>query len=203
MRTPKLRAIAVVAGFTGVSLLVAGTASAMVSGHVDMPIASAVQLQQEDPTSQTPPVPAQVDPAAPVEVGSGAIKCDEDGHCASLIKVETKKADPVPQSPRAAAPTARHHSGNQADSPASDEQAPTTDDSSQAPSFTGRTSDSEDESRTPSDQNSRDRAPFGWDFDRWVLESWHDDWQERWHDGLSEDWRPGSWNRDDWRNRGR
>lgn len=88
MNRPSFRTIAVAAGFLGVSFVVAGTASAMVGPPADAPVASAVELSQEDPASVTAPVEAgdaatdtDVVLPAPVEVGSAALKCSDQGVC--------------------------------------------------------------------------------------------------------------------------
>ncbi|MFN3865661.1 MAG: hypothetical protein ACK4MD_02985 [Demequina sp.] len=88
MNRPSLRTLAVVAGFLGVSMVVAGTASAMVGAPADAPIATAVELHQKDPGSVTPPIEADgsiaaphADAPPPVEVGPAAIECSEAGVC--------------------------------------------------------------------------------------------------------------------------
>ncbi|MFW7414597.1 hypothetical protein [Demequina sp. SO4-18] len=112
MIRPSFRALAVAAGFLGVSLIVAGTASAMAGAPTTNPVASAVQLNQEDPASVTPAVeagtsgsepPAEV--TAPVEVAPTAIECSDAGVCggaraaAAPAPVETTDArapEPAP-----------------------------------------------------------------------------------------------------------
>lgn len=217
MRTPKLRSVAVIAGFAGVSMVVAGTASAMVSSQDDTPIATAVQLQQADPTSQTAPVPARTQLATPVEVGSGAIKCDDDGTCASRIKVKTNTAD----QPRPAAtqpePAPRDNATNQP-APVVDP-APPTDPEPE-------TADQQDK-REPTQDNSPsvDPAPDGddgatgpgrwrfddwtpghwerdWDFDDWEPDwgnQWRHGWDGRWRDGLANNWDSGDVFPQSWR----
>lgn len=88
MYRPTFRSIAVAAGFLGISMIVAGTASAMADSPADAPFASAVELRQEDPSSITPAVEAGgeasatvADVPAPIEVGSAAIECSDDGVC--------------------------------------------------------------------------------------------------------------------------
>ncbi|MFW2512929.1 hypothetical protein ACNI3K_04060 [Demequina sp. SO4-13] len=88
-----LRTLAVAAGFLGVSVIVAGTASAMAGAPDTAPVATAVELHQEDPASVTPAVVAAVASAepsdetvtavevGPVEVGPGAIECSDEGVC--------------------------------------------------------------------------------------------------------------------------
>lgn len=88
MPSPRYRSAAVAAGFFAVSLLVAGTASAMVATPRQAPIATAVELQQEDPKSETAPVSTPVSTSPPKEVGLSAIKCDPEAGCIPLITVE-------------------------------------------------------------------------------------------------------------------
>lgn len=88
MSRPSLRAVAVATGFLAVSVVVAGTAAAMVATPDDAPVASAIELAQEDPQSRTPVVHADdsasdspAEEAAPIEVGAPAIRCTDDGVC--------------------------------------------------------------------------------------------------------------------------
>lgn len=199
MRTPKLRAVAVIAGFAGISVLVAGTASAMVASHLDAPIASAVQLHQEDPTSQTPPVPAAVEPGTPVEVGSGAIKCDADGNCASQIKIEANDPAPEPvtadRTPTKPGPTAHKKDGpgpKQSDpnvNPRKGETAVKPD----SPRDRGKKADGHRHDR----RNLDEWAPDNWDNGR------DDTWHQRWQDDLGDGWGShrdrSQWNTGDWR----
>lgn len=195
MRTPKLRAVAVVAGFAGVSLLVAGTASAMVAGQADMPIASAVQLQQEDPTSQTAPVPAQVSAAAPIEVGSGAIKCDADGNCASRITVEARATEPISETAPASVDRKPVETGPTATNKKGSGTTKAGGDSANKPEVHG-------EPRKDAGERDSDRGKFdergleiwdnGWD------DSWRDGWSDRLREGFGKDWNRSQWNASDW-----
>ena len=212
MRTPKLRSVTVVAGFMGLSMLVAGTASAMITGQVDAPVATAVVLQQEDPASQTAPVPAEVTPSTPVEVGTDAIECDENGMCASLIKVEAN----APHPPLASASDPTDHAPEQASDSAADS-APTSPDSADATADTD-TSDPDDPAepdrdttkRDTPDRDTTDRGPaadpddvYRPDFGDWNPEWWADDWEfdlpdgwdDNWHHDWHHDWRD-NWGHD-------
>lgn len=85
MHFPRLRTAAVAAGFFAVGLLVAGTASAMVASPPPTAIATAVELHQKDPKSETAPVSARVLPRVPLEIGSPVIKCDPNNGCVSHV----------------------------------------------------------------------------------------------------------------------
>ena len=199
MRTRKLRAAAVVAGFAGVGILVAGTASAMIPNRIDAPIATAVQLQQEDPTSQTAPVPATAEPGVPVEVGSGAIKCDADGNCAPRIKIEANAKDPAPVTPdREQVKTAPPTNKKQGLARPNPDAGTTTSESEPA---TAPNAPAEQ------DKDANDRRPDKWSFDEWAPENWDGNWDEmwrhRWEDGFHEQWGnswdQNQWNTGDWR----
>lgn len=188
-----------VAGFAGVSLLVAGTASAMVAGQIDGPIAFAVQLQQEDPTSQTAPVPAQVTAAEPIEVGSGAIKCDADGNCASRIKVEANATATSPSAadrePVETGPTASNTSGSEPHSPNPGAPASDTDSAERTQADGKPNSDAQADTDDP------------WNFDKQNPKTWDSGWDDRWREGWEDrlrkgfvpDWDRSPWNASDWR----
>ncbi len=141
--SPRYRSATVAASFVAVSLLVAGAASAVVAKPNQTPIAMAVQLQQEDPTSQTAPVAASVFTNVPTEVGSSAIKCDPDEGCAALITVTPHRpplaADAVVEANAAVSP---ERGSSTHDGPSASDRAP----KAQRPSTQGP---------RPSSQNSR------------------------------------------------
>ncbi|WP_084105120.1 hypothetical protein [Demequina sp. NBRC 110056] len=75
MSAPSIRTVAVAAGFLGVSMIVAGAATAMTVDTPDEPIANAVTV--ETPAADV----AAAVPAEPVEVGLEPIECTDDGSC--------------------------------------------------------------------------------------------------------------------------
>ncbi|WP_159448748.1 hypothetical protein [Demequina sp. NBRC 110053] len=75
MPRPSLRTIAVAAGLLGVTMIVAGTATAMTQAEPDVPIAKAVTVDALD----TPVAAAAA--AQPVEVGLEPIRCSDEGAC--------------------------------------------------------------------------------------------------------------------------
>lgn len=196
MRTPKLRAVAVIAGFLGLSLVVAGTASAMVTGHVDAPIANAIQLQQEDPTSETAPVPATKSINAPIEVGSGAIKCDENGECASRIKVEANKPDPAPEVEPKRASTPRNNTPQRSDQ-ATAKKAPKPADTPKVEPNTDKPA----HQPKPKDSNKGGHGKDGGGKHRGDrTDHWNPgNWDFEWHEGWRGEWNPGDWSGDHWR----
>ncbi|WP_084127951.1 hypothetical protein [Demequina sp. NBRC 110055] len=89
MRYPTVRTVAVSAGFLGLTMIVAGTATAMAGAHDGGAVGSGITLTQEEGATPSP-TPSQVDaddrrellPGTPIEIGADpVIECDVDGTC--------------------------------------------------------------------------------------------------------------------------
>ncbi len=127
-----LRTAVITVGFVAMSVVVTDTAAGMVGAPSRAPVAAAVQLTQEDPSSRTPVVQADIAATspvsrttAPVEVGPPAIQCSEDGVCDGLDEPQrsphahdqprAQQAAPAPVKPghghRAKPDHARHGGG--------------------------------------------------------------------------------------------
>ncbi|WP_062131422.1 hypothetical protein [Demequina aestuarii] len=177
MNRPSFRTIAVAAGFLGVSIVVAGTASAMVGPPADAPVASAVELRQEDPASVTAPVVADAATEAapvvrvPVEVGSAALECDDDGVCDARHERSGAPVDPpvddAPAPPNDTAPSHGTASSNSA-----------------APSIASPGCDWP--AKPPRHSGSEDERTRTWDA-----------WKDAWHAAAQEcGWDVGAWDRE-------
>lgn len=216
MRTSTLRGAAVVAGFAGVSLLVAGTATAMMAGSVEAPVATAVRLTHEDPISQTAPVSAEVQAPGPVEVGSAAIKCDDDGTCSSRITVNPTSGDaPEDTSSESVSansdnPQRSQEATGESDPPANDELAPDPPPSDRHETGRGHGGPKarDHERSTPPHRGPGDGAhprDFDlWEAQRWspsVDENWRDDFLERWAERTENTWNPTDWFEEGWQAR--
>lgn len=84
MNAPRLRTVAVSAGFLGLTIVVAGAATAMTAQSSDEPVATAVTLEiagagasGDEELDSADPAP----PATPVEVRPNPIECTPDGIC--------------------------------------------------------------------------------------------------------------------------
>ncbi|WP_084077305.1 hypothetical protein [Demequina sp. NBRC 110057] len=97
MNAPSIRTVAVAAGFCGLSLIVAGTATAMAGGSDAEPIGSSIELTQADGATPTPtpsPTGAALVPGLPIEVGSDPLlECDEAGTCGSEEDTAAAESD--------------------------------------------------------------------------------------------------------------
>ncbi|WP_062076952.1 hypothetical protein [Demequina globuliformis] len=120
MGLPSLRAAAVAAGLVGVSLIVAGTATAMAAGPSPDPVGQAIQLPVPE-VSLAPaagPTAESDEPSAPIEVVAEPIVCSDDGHCGD---------DPIPtpsDSPdRSEASASSTHSEDPASAPSATDEA--------------------------------------------------------------------------------
>ncbi|WP_284328426.1 hypothetical protein [Demequina litorisediminis] len=97
MNAPSLRTVTVAAGFLGLSMIVAGTATAMAGVPTDEPIGTGITLQQAD--GATPePTPTHTGtallPGVPIEVGADPLlECDADGACGDKKKGKASRDD--------------------------------------------------------------------------------------------------------------
>ncbi|MFV0286571.1 MAG: hypothetical protein ACK5IM_09345 [Demequina sp.] len=97
MNAPSLRTVTVAAGFLGLSMIVAGTATAMAGVPTDEPIGTGITLQQAD--GATPePTPTHTGtallPGVPIEVGADPLlECDADGACGDKKKGKASRGD--------------------------------------------------------------------------------------------------------------
>ncbi|MDE0572412.1 hypothetical protein ON058_03185 [Demequina sp. B12] len=96
MSAPTVRTVAVAAGFFGISLVVAGTASAMAERPAHEPVGAAIQLTQPEVSTGSvtaPPVTLSAG-TVPIEVVAEPIECDDDGTCGTN---EVAESAPVTQ----------------------------------------------------------------------------------------------------------
>ena len=116
MNPPRLRSVAVAAGFLGVTMVVAGAATAMTTQPSDEPVATAVVMDHAEASEPAMPSPAGEAPAATaVEVPAAPIECTPEGVCgARAHEASTVTSDAAPpvddrapaSSPEAASATA-------------------------------------------------------------------------------------------------
>lgn len=87
MNTPSIRSVAVAAGFLGLTMIVAGTATAMAGSADPGAVGSGIALTHEDGEVPTPsPSPSSsgtaLVPGTPIEIGADPLlTCDSDGTC--------------------------------------------------------------------------------------------------------------------------
>ena len=111
MKAPSVRGVAVVAGFLGVTMVVAGAAAAMTTESTDEPVATAVTLTHDDPSTRD--VTAEAPPATAAEVRARPIECSAEGDCGredddGEVQHEAPAASTEPPPPAPQAPAETH-----------------------------------------------------------------------------------------------
>ncbi|WP_084101460.1 hypothetical protein [Demequina sp. NBRC 110051] len=102
MAFPSIRTVAVAAGFLGLTMIVAGTATAMAGAQDGGAVGTGIKLTQvEEPAATPAPAAsrgADMIPGMPIEVGADPLlTCDAEGDCSSAGET------PAPAAPAAAA----------------------------------------------------------------------------------------------------